>query len=41
MAIITTVAVSTSVFAIHGFMANHRPLSFHIVSGRRQARLSG
>jgi hypothetical protein len=27
MAIITTVAVSTSAFAIHGFMARHRP--FH------------
>jgi hypothetical protein len=26
MAIITTVAVSTSAFAIHGFMAKHRPL---------------
>src|SRR5438094_2908379 len=41
MAIITTVAASTSAFAIHGFMANHRLLSFHIVLGRRQARLSG
>src|SRR5438874_166962 len=35
MAIITTVPVSTSAFAIHGFMAEHRP--FHTILRRRQS----
>src|SRR5271155_5802951 len=34
MAIITTVPASTSVFAIHGFMARHRP--FHTALRRHQ-----
>src|SRR5229473_5790498 len=35
MAIITTVPASTTAFAIHGFMAKHRP--FHALQRHRQS----